>query len=397
MKIVHICLIGTFTDGRNYQENMLSKFHRQFGADVTVLTSRWIQCDNGKPHVLDTRDTYIDDNGVKIIRLPMKGKEYLYKKIKRYKGVYETLEREAPDLVFIHGVASVEIAAVVKYLKKHPNVRSWADNHADFSNSATNWLSRRILHGIIWKHYAKKLVPVVEKFYGVLPARVDFLVDVYGLPREKCELLVMGADDDRVEAARDPAVTAAVREEYGVAPDDFLIITGGKIDAWKTQTLLLMEAVRDIPDPKVKLIVFGSVTPDLTPRVEALADGKKVQYIGWVQAMDTYRYFAASDLVVFPGRHSVFWEQVAAQGVPMLCKDWKGTHHVDVGGNVEFLTQDNSEEIKAAILRLREDPAAYDAMKHAAETKGMETFSYNKIARRCIGMEDGSIPGTQAE
>ena len=41
--------------------------------------------------------------------------------------------------------------------------------------------------------------PYVNKFYGVLPARVDFLINEYKLPKNKVELLVMGADDDCIE------------------------------------------------------------------------------------------------------------------------------------------------------------------------------------------------------
>lgn len=115
---------------------------------------------------------------------------------------------------------------------------------------------------------------------------------------------------------------------------------------------MLMEAVQKIDNPKVKLIVFGSVTSELKDKVVALADGKKVQYIGWVKSEDSYAYFAAADLAVFPGRHSLFWEQVAAQGIPMLCKKWDGTTHVDIGGNVKFLTKDSVKEIQSNIEEL---------------------------------------------
>lgn len=383
MKIVHVCLIGTFTDKRNYQENVLSKYHAKLGHEVYVITSKWIQSDDGHPHVVDPRDNYIDENGVHVIRLHLKGKQNLYKKFKRYDGLFETLTEIKPDFIFIHGVASIENNTLVKYLKKNRNVRACADNHADFSNSATNWISKNILHGVVWKHYAKKLVPVIEKFYGVLPARVDFLVDIYGLPKEKCDLLVMGADDELVEAA-DKKIKEFTRNQYHIGRDDFLITTGGKIDAWKTQTLLLMEAVKKIDNPKIKLLVFGSVTEELMPKVQELADGDKVQYIGWIQANDTYRYFATSDLVVFPGRHSVFWEQVAAQGIPMICKDWNGTHHVDVGGNVLFLSHDSVDEIQQVIEKVVSDKKLYQRMMNVAREKGRVTFSYREIAKRCI-------------
>ena len=144
-----------------------------------------------------------------------------------------------------------------------------------------------------------------KKFYGVLPVRVDFLKDVYGLPADKCELLVMGADDELVEKAKTSGARERIREQYGIKEDDFLIMTAGKIDQWKTQTLLLMQAVQNIKKGHVRLIVFGSVTQELMEQVKALADGTKVQYIGWVLSKDSYDDFEAADLVVFPGRHSV--------------------------------------------------------------------------------------------
>ena len=270
------------------------------------------------------------------------------------------------------------------YVKRHPNCRLFVDSHSDFSNSATNWFSKTVLHRLLWKHTARKLLPCTEKFYGVLPARVDFLVDMYGLPREKCELLVMGAEDDLVEKARASHARERIREQYGIADDDFLIITGGVIDRWKTQTLLLMEAVRNIRDERLRLIVFGSFIPELREQAERLIDGDRVRFIGWLRPEQTYDYVEASDLAVFPGRHSVFWEQVAGQGVPMLVKDWPGTHHVDIGGNVRFLKEDSEEEIRGEIERLLSHPEEYEAMREAARENGMRVFSYRDIAERSI-------------
>ena len=193
---------------------------------------------------------------------------------------------------------------------------------------------------------AKKIEPYTEKFYGVMPSRVDFLKEMYGISKDKVELLVMGADDEKVVAALNPKVRNTVRNKYGIGKSEFLIVTGGKIDAAKMQTLLLMEAVNRIDG--IKLIVFGSVADELIENVEQLCSNR-VQYIGWVDSSMTDRYFAAADLVVFPGRHSVFWEQVVGLGIPMLVKDWPGTHHVDMGGNVRFLENDSVEEIEEAI------------------------------------------------
>lgn len=387
MKVVHLCLASFFPDGYSYQENMLPKFHKELGYDVEVIASLVTFDKDGKSTFLPKSSEYINEYGIPVTRLEYKNPRKAFEIFRRYEGFEEALERANPDVLFVHGCQFLDIDIVAKYAKKHCDVKIFVDNHADFSNSATNWLSKNVLHKMVWKSCAQKIEPYVTKFYGVLPVRVDFLKNMYGLPAAKCELLVMGADDDLVEKAAIPEVRARIREKYGLAEDDFVVMTGGKIDGFKTQTLLLMEAVKNIEDPKVKLIVFGSVTPDLKERVNALTDGTKVQYIGWVQAKDSYEYFAAADLVVFPGRHSVFWEQVAAQGVPMLCKKWDGTTHVDLGGNVRFLTQDSVEEIQSNIETLIRDRTRYDNMKKIAMEKGMKEFSYRDIAKRSIEVE----------
>lgn len=384
MKVVHLCLASFFPDGYAYQENMLPKFHKQLGYDVEVIASRETFDEHGKAALYDGPRNYRNEFDIPVTRLDYKEPLKFYRKMRRYTGTKEALGAASPDILFIHGCQFLDIDQAARYLKKHPNITVYVDNHADFSNSATNWISKNVLHKGVWKRCAHKIEPYTKKFYGVLPVRVDFLKNIYRLPAEKCELLVMGADDELVEKAKTTGARARIREQYGIKEDDFLVLTGGKIDQWKTQTLLLMQAVQNIDRDNVRLIVFGSVTQELMDQVKALADGTKVQYIGWVLSKDSYDYFEAADLVVFPGRHSVMWEQVTGQGKPMLVKDWPGTHHVDIGGNVRFLTQDSVEEIQEEIERLLHNPDEYERMKAVAQDKGMEVFSYKDIARRAI-------------
>lgn len=149
---------------------------------------------------------YYNEYGIKTIRINTKYKTNINSKFKRYKNFYETLCKEKPDIIFVHGVQFLDIKYVVKYVRKNPKVKVYVDNHADFSNSATTWLSKNILHKIIWRKCAKLIEPYTIKFYGVLPARVDFLKDMYKIPEEKIELLLMGADDEKVIEAKKPEV-----------------------------------------------------------------------------------------------------------------------------------------------------------------------------------------------
>lgn len=380
MKIMHIMLSAFYIDNYSYQENLLPKYHKKAGHEVEIVASLFTFDENGKGAWLPAPTKYENEHGIPVARLGFK-KGKMAPRLRRYVGLMAELERFCPDLLFIHGVQFSDIDIVVRYLKKHPNVRVYADNHADFSNSAKNWVSKYIQHRILWRRCAQKINPYVTKFYGVLPARVDFLVNEYKLPARKVELLVMGADDDAVKAAQSDEIKGAIRAKYGIAPDDFLIMYGGKTDNYKKQTLLLMDAVNRLQDPKVKLIVFGSVIPELKEEIEKRCSDS-VQYVGWVLAADSYAYFAAADLAAFPGRHSVFWEQVAGQGIPLLVKRWNGTTHVDCGGNVKFLTQDSAEEIEAALRDILAGDH-YSKMLDSAQ-KASPMFMYSEIAKRSI-------------
>lgn len=379
MRILHICIASGYYDNWSYQENVLSKYHKLQGHDVSVIATDLIRCKDGKFKLSKDKE-YVDSNGISVHRIP------IIKHIKRVrvlKGFEQLIKKINPDIIFIHNLQFLNILDVVKYARKN-KVTIYVDNHADFTNSART-KAAKLFYKTFWRACAKVIEPYTKRFWGVLPSRVEFLKNVYKLPPQKCELLVMGADDELVKKSADPKVKENIREKYNVLKDDFLIVTGGKIDLFKKQTLLLMEAVKQMNNPKVKLLVFGSVVPELREDIAALCDENRVQYIGWVEAEKSYEYFAAADLVVFPGRHSVFWEQVVAQGIPMICKYWEGTTHIDIGGNVRFLYDDTVDEIKKEIEGLLNNPSLYEEMKKMSTSSKREQFLYNIISEKAIG------------
>lgn len=387
MKILHICLAGGYTEGLNYQENIIIKYQALDGHDVSLITTDHCFTE-GVWGLCQTESDYINPNGVHIIRLPFAFPVpyNVNRQVGIFKGFANVLEKLQPETIFVHNIQFQDIRRIVTYKKKHPEVKIYVDNHSDFSNSARNWFTRNTLYRFWWKPCAKAIESYVEKFWGVMPSRVDFLQNIYGISSDKTDMLVMGADDECVIRAANPKIKQTIRERYGISQEDFLIVTGGKIDAFKTQTLLLMKAVQEISKENLKLLIFGSVADDLKEKLFAMCDGEKIQYVGWAKGEQSYEYFACADLVVFPGRHSVYWEQVAAQGIPMLCKYWDGTTHIDIGGNAEFLMEDSVEEIKKKLLQILETPGKYEKMKKVAESDLRHEFSYKIIARKSVGL-----------
>lgn len=381
MKVLNICVNGIYTDGFSYHENLLPKYHKKNGHEVHIMTSDFAFDQNGQT-VKDDRTEYVDENGVHIYRLKIKGNKDISYHFKRFVGFREVLNKIQPDVIFCHLFQFLDVDTVIEYKKKNPSVKLYFDSHSDYSNSAKNWLSKNIQHKMIWRYFAKKALPYAEKFYGVLPARVEFIKELYKVPDEKVELLVMGADDELADKAATSSSIEATRLQYGIAPNDILIVNGGKLDSAKKQTLALMDAVNKCEDPRVKLIIFGSVDSSLKDEFEKRLS-ERVIYIGWLESKDSYPLFACGDIAVFPGRHSVFWEQVAGQGIPMVVKYWKGTDDVDGNGNCVFLQNDTEKEIEAVISDVICSDERLSTMKERAAAFKKE-FSYSYLAEKSI-------------
>lgn len=385
MRVLHCCLAAFYIDNYGYQENILPRMHKLQGHEVLIVASTETYVD--KVHLgYVAPNNYINEDGIPVHRIPYNSclPHKIAIKLRYYVGLYEEISRFKPDFIFLHDVQFLSIKDIVRYIKEHPEVKVNADCHSDFRNSARNLLSRYVLHGILYKHCVKQIMPYVGHFYGTLPARVDFLMDMYGTPDERTDLLVMGADDQYVQLAKELHKRDTIRKQYGIEDDVFLIVAGGKFDSWKRWILNVMDAVIAVSqEKKVKLLVFGSVMEGegFKEEFDKRCDGQIVQYVGWIKGNESYNYFEASDLVIFAGLHSVLWEQAVGQGKPCIFKRLEGFTHIDLKGNCKFIQTSDVGEIATAIKECIND---YPAMLRVAQEKGLKVFSYSEIAKKAL-------------
>jgi len=386
MRVLHCCLAAFYIDNFGYQENILPKVHKIQGHDVEILASTETYIQNKLGYVKPK--SYINEYGIPVTRLAYV--TYLphtvVKKLRIYNGVFKKLEEFKPNIIFLHDVQFISIIDVVRYAKKNPNVKIYVDGHTDFGNSAKNWVSKNILHKIIYKWCAKKIEPFVSKFWGVTPLRVDFFKKVYGVDETKVDLLVLGVDDTEIDFAKKSGIRSKIRKSLGLE-DKFVIITGGKIDHRKKIDVLL-EAVNQLKNDTVHLILFGSITGEMKSKINKLINSPKINYLGWISPKEANDYFFASDLAFFPGTHSVLWEQSIGCGIPGVFRKWEGMQHVDIGGNCLFLEGDSRSEIQEIILKIIENKDLYNNLKKNSEEKGQEVFLYTEIAKRAIEIKN---------
>lgn len=384
MKILHCCLAVFYADGYSYQENILPKMHKLAKHDVKIVAStetylNHMDLEYVKPSI------YVNDDGIPVTRIPyvkwLPG--ILGKKIRKYKGFYKILNDYKPDIIFLHDAQFLSVFELKKYLKKNLDVKLYVDCHTDFSNSARNWFSREILHKILYKIFITAIEPYVLKFYGTLPARCDFLRDVYLIPENKIELLSMGADDTIYDLSLKKQISFRFRKKFRIPQDHFLIISGGKINERK-KIHYLLKAFSDIPNKKIVLLIFGKIHDEIKEQINVFNSIENIIFTGWLNSLEINELMLSSDLAVFPGKHSMLWEQSIGFGVPCIFKSWYGIDHLDLGGNCLFIENSKISTIKTTLKRVLNDKKLYESMKKNSLVKGPSSFAYSKIAVESI-------------
>lgn len=387
MKILHCCLAAFYIDEYSYQENILPKFHKKQGHDVRILASTETYNSNVQLSYVEP-SSYFTSDDISITRVAYVNwlPKVLSRKLRVYKGIKTQLNDFKPDVIFMHDCQFLSILTFAKYARKNP-VKIYVDSHTDFVNSGKNWISKNILHKIIYKYCAKKIEKYTTKYYGTLHLRNEFLKDVYSIEPSKIELLPFGADDSLFNWNEKQEIRTELRIQLNISDETLVFITGGKIDRRKNIHLLLTvwnELKHDNKLSNTKLILFGKPNEEMKSEVEQLIKGQDIIYIDWLASKEIHKYFFASDLALFPGTHSVLWEEAVGLGLPCVFKKWEGIQHVDLGGNCMFIEEVNGSSIKDVLLKISEDKSTFEEMKEKAELLGPKKFIYSEIARRSI-------------
>jgi 1,2-diacylglycerol 3-alpha-glucosyltransferase len=387
MKILHCCLAAFYIDDYSYQENILPKFHQLQGDEVRIIASTETYDSNVKLTYINPGSYFSSDN-IFVTRLPYVSwlPILLSRKLRIYKGIKKQLYDFKPDLIFMHDCQFLSILTFVNYAKKNP-VKIFIDSHTDFVNSGKTWISKNILHKLIYKFCAKKIEKYATKFYGTLPLRNTFLKEVYSIDHQKIELLPFGADDSLFNWDEKTAIRNSFRKELNISENDFVFITGGKIDKRKNIHLLLKvwgDLNKQNKLMNCKLILFGKPNEEMKLEVEDLIKNKNIVYINWLQSKEIHKYFFASDLGIFPGTHSVLWEEAVGLGLPCIFKKWIGIEHVDLGGNCKFINDVNYNSIKDILLQITINKGLFEELKEKAQSLGPIFFRYSEISKRSI-------------
>lgn len=381
MRILHISPNAPYNDYWGYQDNLLPKYHKKLGNDVMIITTNTMHKD-GKIVGTECADYELDD-GVRVVRLAIKKYPYhiMTNLSARLIGAERYINDFNPDFIFFHGLVSTTVYDVIKYAKKHTDCVVVQDNHLDYNigRGSVTWRDKVVR--LFYRHMNRKSISYITKVYGVTPWRKTYAEDYFNIPPEKTDVLIMGADDEKINFEKKAEIRERIRKEYNISEDEFLIVTGGKIDK-KKKIHFLMQACSAMN--RVKLLIFGQIQDDIKDEYERLCkENENIIHIGWINADKVYDYFFAADLVFFPGQHSVLWEQACASKTPCVFERWEGMEHVNNGGNSDFINKIDTESIRTKIEELLYTDKYYQ-MKEIAESDRTDIYLYSRIAVKSL-------------
>lgn len=377
MKIAHIGLASFYTPGMTYQDNFLSAQNARDGHEVLYIS-------NAAKYVAGkvTETGYEDgmDGGVRLVRLPYEPflTRFVTDKLRRVKGLYKLLEDFAPDVILSHSLQYWSVRDVIRYKKDHPEVKFYADTHTDYYTSGTNWLSRKVLHGMFYRRLAQSALPFLEKYLYISDECRRFSAELYGVPEDRMEFYPLGGTI--LPEADYQATRARRRAELGVGADTPLLVHAGKLEPMK-RTDALLRAFAAVPELNARLAVIGSIQEEIKPELTRLmeADGR-VTYLGWKTGEELEEYLCACDLYCQPGKGSAILENAVCRNCPVLLYPHPDYVKDYNWGNIRWVRTE--EDMAAAFRELAEGTFPLADMAAESARCAREMLDYRELAAR---------------
>lgn len=236
------------------------------------------------------------------------------------------------------------------------------------------WLERRF--------YAKTKKRVVAISENV---KTD-LIELCGVPPEQISIVPNGVDTERFHPRNRERYGAAIRDELGLAPDDFVMLFVG--NSWGRKGLrTVIDAVAGLPSGSAKLLVVGDGSP------AAFLAGRSPELVGrvifaGVQSEAVERYYGAANVFVLPTLYEPFGlviMEALASGLPSIVSARAGAAQLLDDGEDALLLRDplDAGELRVQLMRIMDDHAL--AVRLAANGRRIaERLTWQYVARRLL-------------
>lgn len=366
-----------------YQINIVPKYLARFGHDVNIVTSTIEGIHKpaadffGTDHIKERDARYMEQTGVKIIRVPPLTTKVISGRIIQSSSLFSIVDNLNPDVVYVHGNDSL---TGMRYLLK--NRRKYAlvtDSHM-LSIASQNRLNK-----VFYWFYKKIITPkIIRNQIPVIRTQDDpFVEKCLGIPLAQAPWISYGSDTMLFHP--DVEVKKSFRARHCISDNDFVIVYTGKLDEAKGGKLLAQTFREKFKTKKnVVLIVVGNTSGEYGKEVEQIFSESENRIIRFPtqKYSDLAQFYQAADLSVFARQCSLSFYDAQACGLPVLSED----NNINVDrcshGNGLCFKSDVAEDFRSKMQIVldmsRED---FYRMSDAAHDFITRNYNYEEKAR----------------
>lgn len=377
LRIAHVCLASAYTEGMQYQDNMLPAQNRKDGHNVLIVSNcaRYV---DGKLTTVLPEDKLLAD-GCRLVRLPFAARlipNFLVDKIRIAPQLSPLLDSFRPDVIFYHGLVGAEMLTVGAYKKRNPETRLYLDSHADFNNSARSIISRALQYKLLNRFFWRRISKEVDRVFYVSYECRDFLREIYRIPEEKMEFLPLGGFVD--EASNRDAIRRKIRKELGFGDQEVLFIHAGKLDLAK-KTLNVLKAFLETKNASFRLLIVGSLDAEIEREARQLISmDQRIHFAGWKTGDELIELLCGSDCYVQPGTQSATLQVALCCALPIIVYPHP-SHEPYLDGNGYAVR--STEELSKAMQHL-EDIKERRSMSLASYGIASRILDYRILAKK---------------
>ncbi|MFX1394338.1 MAG: glycosyltransferase family 4 protein [Promethearchaeota archaeon] len=218
-------------------------------------------------------------------------------------------------------------------------------HHYDPPETLSYFFTLKFLH-YLEKRQFKKLNHVIT----VSNTSKHHIMTKYHIKESSIKVISHGVDRNRYNPSN---YSEEIRRKFG---SNILLYSGLMIKRKKISVLLyaMKEVIKEIPDVHLILTGDGPLLNDFRNLAKSLEIQNNVSFLGFIAEKDLQKYYATSDIYVFPSELEGFGQTIIeamASGTPVICAN-KPPMSENIGEGGKVFKINDSKDLSKKIIKL---------------------------------------------
>ncbi len=264
------------------------------------------------------------------------------------------------DIIHCHtefgiGKAGLRAAHILKIPAICTTHTMWTDFYKYYLTFG-KLISPRIINGIMKKYYGK-----FDSLIGVSTKARNYFKSDSMLPQMPSVIIPNAIDKEKFQKEHiSEQQKLALRESYGIKPDETMLLFVGRIGEEK-RVFELLQVCKNVAkkNNKIKMIFVGNgpAYEDMLKKAEAEIASKQIIFTGFIEWTRVSEYYESADIFVTTSlseMHSMTILEAQLSGLPIIVRRDESYLDSVFNGDNGYLT-DSEDEMEERILELAED------------------------------------------